>query len=142
MTDYLIRGADVLGRGVADIGVHHGRIVDPELLAAGETEVVDAAGLVALPGLVDMHTHLREPGKEDAETVLTGSRAAAAGGYTCVHAMANTAPVADTAGVVEQVHRLGRTAGFTEVVPVGAVTTGLEGRQLAELGAKIGRAHV
>src|SRR5690625_6344754 len=82
MTDYLIRGADVLGRGVADIGVHHGRIVDPELLAAGETEVVDAAGLVALPGLVDMHTHLREPGKEDAETVLTGSRAAAAGGYT------------------------------------------------------------
>src|SRR5699024_11484517 len=86
-------------------------------------------------GLVDMHTHLREPGKEDAETVLTGSRAAAAGGYTCVHAMANTAPVADTAGVVEQVHRLGRTAGFTEVVPVGAVTTGLEGRQLAALGA-------
>ena len=90
---------------------------------------------MALPGLVDMHTHLREPGKEDAETVLTGSRSAASGGYTCVHAMANTAPVADTAGVVEQVHRLGRAAGFAEVVPVGAVTTGLEGKQLAELGA-------
>src|SRR5699024_488095 len=108
MTDYLIRGADVLGRGVADIGVHHGRIVDPELLAAGETEVVDAAGLVALPGLVDMHTHLREPGKEDAETVLTGCRAAAAGGYTCVHAMTNTAPVADTAGEIGRASGRGR----------------------------------
>ncbi|HJF75482.1 MAG TPA: amidohydrolase family protein, partial [Brevibacterium linens] len=135
MTDYLIRGADVLGRGVADIAIQDGRIVDPELLGAGEYETVEGAGLVALPGFVDMHTHLREPGKEDAETVLTGSRSAASGGFTCVHAMANTAPVADTAGVVEQVHRLGRVAGFTEVVPVGAVTTGLEGRQLAELGA-------
>lgn len=135
MTDYLIRGADVLGRGVADIAIQDGRIVDPELLGAGEYETVEGAGLVALPGFVDMHTHLREPGKEDAETVLTGSRSAASGGFTCVHAMANTAPVADTAGVVEQVHRLGRAAGFTEVVPVGAVTTGLEGRQLAELGA-------
>src|SRR5699024_12552766 len=106
MTDYLIRGADVLGRGVADIGIHHGRIVDPELLAAGETDDVDAAGLVALPGLVEMHTHLREAGEEDAENVLTGSRAAAAGGYTSVHAMANTAPGADTAGDVEKVHRL------------------------------------
>ena len=135
MTDFLIRGADVLGRGVADIAIQDGRIVDPELLATGDHETVEAAGLVALPGLVDMHTHLREPGKEDAETVLTGSRSAASGGYTCVHAMANTAPVADTAGVVEQVHRLGRAAGFAEVVPVGAVTTGLEGKQLAELGA-------
>ncbi|SMX71343.1 dihydroorotase [Brevibacterium iodinum ATCC 49514] len=135
MTDYLIRGADVLGRGAADIAIQDGRIVDPELLGTSDYETVDAAGLVALPGLVDMHTHLREPGKEDAETVLTGSRSAASGGFTCVHAMANTAPVADTAGVVEQVHRLGRAAGFTEVVPVGAVTTGLEGKQLAELGA-------
>ena len=134
MTDYLIRGADVLGRGIADIAISEGTIVDPELLG-DDHEVVDATGLIALPGFVDMHTHLREPGKEDAETVLTGSRSAAAGGFTCVHAMANTAPVADTAGVVEQVHRLGRTAGYTEVVPVGAVTIGLEGRQLAELGA-------
>ncbi len=134
MTDYLISGADVLGRGIADIAISEGTIVDPELLG-DDHEVVDATGLIALPGFVDMHTHLREPGKEDAETVLTGSRSAATGGFTCVHAMANTAPVADTAGVVEQVHRLGRTAGFTEVVPVGAVTIGLEGRQLAELGA-------
>ncbi|RAE38494.1 dihydroorotase, partial [Burkholderia multivorans] len=90
MTDYLISGADVLGRGIADIAISEGTIVDPELLG-DDHEVVDATGLIALPGLVDMHTHLREPGKEDAETVLTGSRSAAAGGFTCVHAMANTA---------------------------------------------------
>jgi dihydroorotase len=91
--------------------------------------------LIALPGLVDLHTHLREPGREDAETVRTGSMAAARGGYTCVHAMANTDPVADTAGVVEQVWRLGREAGYCDVQPVGAVTVDLAGEQLAELGA-------
>ena len=85
--------------------------------------------------MVDLHTHLREPGREDAETVLTGSRAAALGGFTAVHAMANTNPVADTAGVVEQVWRLGREAGLVDVHPVGAVTVGLEGQHLAELGA-------
>ncbi len=90
---------------------------------------------VALPGLVDLHTHLREPGREDAETVESGSRAAALGGYTAVCAMANTSPVADTAGVVEQVWRLGREAGLVDVQPVGAVTVGLGGEQLAELGA-------
>jgi dihydroorotase len=97
--------------------------------------VVDAAGLVALPGLVDLHTHLREPGREDAETVESGSRAAALGGYTAVCAMANTSPVADTAGVVEQVFRLGREAGLVDVQPIGAVTVGLAGKHLAELGA-------
>jgi len=84
---------------------------------------------------VDLHTHLREPGREDAETVETGSRAAALGGYTAVCAMANTDPVADTAGVVEQVWRLGRDAGLVDVQPIGAVTVGLRGEQLAELGA-------
>ena len=79
--------------------------------------VVEADGLVALPGLVDLHTHLREPGREDSETVLTGTRAAALGGFTAVHAMANTYPVADTAGVVEQVWRLGREAGYCDVQP-------------------------
>ena len=97
--------------------------------------VLAAAGLVALPGLVDLHTHLREPGREDAETVETGSRAAALGGFTAVHAMANTDPVADTAGVVEQVWRLGEQVGLVDVVPVGAVTVGLRGERLAELGA-------
>jgi dihydroorotase len=88
-----------------------------------------------LPGLVDLHTHLREPGREDAETVLTGSQAAVSGGYTAISSMANTNPVADTAGVVEQIFRLGKTAGLCEVNPIGAVTKGLNGEQLAELGA-------
>lgn len=99
------------------------------------TEELDCSGLVALPGLVDLHTHLREPGFEQSETVLTGTQAAALGGFTAVHAMANTSPVADTAGVVEQVAALGREAGYAEVFPIGAVTVGLEGKQLAELGA-------
>lgn len=110
-------------------------IVDGETIVAVEPSTAEGDALIALPGLVDLHTHLREPGREDAETVRTGSRAAANGGFTCVHAMANTDPVADTAGVVEQVWRLGREAGFCDVQPVGAVTVGLAGEQLAELGA-------
>ncbi|NEK47411.1 amidohydrolase family protein, partial [Rhizobium leguminosarum] len=100
-----------------------------------DAEVLDASGLIALPGLVDMHTHLREPGREDAETVESGTRAAARGGYTAVFAMANSNPVADTAGVVEQVWQLGRDAGWCDVHPVGAVTVGLEGEQLSEIRA-------
>ncbi len=133
---YLIRGAALLGRERSDLLIADGVIagVGPGLSAAGAT-VIDADGLVALPGLVDLHTHLREPGREDAETVETGTRAAARGGFTAVHAMANSTPVADTAGVVEQVYSLGRRAGWVEVRPVGAVTVGLGGTQLAELGA-------
>ena len=97
-------------------------------------QVLDGAGCVLLPGLVDLHTHLREPGREDAETVETGTLSAALGGFTAVHAMANTDPVADTAGVVEQVWRLGLQAGHCDVIPVGAVTVGLRGEQMAELG--------
>jgi dihydroorotase len=128
---YLIRGVSVLGGTPTDLVVRDGLLADDG--PAGE--VIDAGGLVALPGLVDLHTHLREPGREDAETVETGSRSAAAGGYTAVCAMANTSPVADTAGVVEQVWRLGREAALVDVQPIGAVTVGLGGRQLAELGA-------
>ena len=95
----------------------------------------DAKGKLVIPGLVDLHTHLREPGREDSETVLTGSMAAVAGGFTAISAMANTNPVADTAGVVEQVFRLGKAAGLVDVNPIGAVTKGLYGEQLAELGA-------
>jgi dihydroorotase len=98
-------------------------------------EVLDGSGCVLLPGLVDLHTHLREPGREDAETVASGSAAAALGGYTAVFAMPNTDPAADTAGVVEQVWRLGRERGLVDVVPIGAVTVGRRGTQLAELGA-------
>ncbi len=90
--------------------------------------MIEAEGQILLPGLVDLHTHLREPGREDSETVLTGTKAAAVGGFTAVHAMANTLPVADTAGVVEQVWRLGKESGYCDVQPVGAVTVGLRAR--------------
>lgn len=134
---HLLRGVAPLGGEPTDLLLAEGRIVamGREATTAGATTVIDGDGLVALPGFVDPHTHLREPGREDAETVETGTRAAALGGYTAVHAMANTSPVADTAGVVEQVWRLGRDAGWVDVHPVGAVSVGLAGRQLAELGA-------
>jgi len=143
MTSYLIKGARIPSTGSdhrpgeehADVLVQEGRVALDGDWDESDHEVVDASGLILLPGLVDLHTHLREPGREDAETVLTGTQAAAMGGFTAVHAMANTDPVADTAGVVEQVWRLGREAGYCDVYPVGAVTVGLAGRQLAELGA-------
>jgi dihydroorotase len=135
---HLIKGARPLGGDAADLLLRDGVIAaigHVDTTDAADARVWDAAGLIALPGLVDLHTHLREPGREDAETVFSGTRAAAAGGYTAVHAMANTHPVADTAGVVEQVWRLGREAGYCDVRPVGAVTVGLAGSRLAELGA-------
>ncbi|MCW2638752.1 MAG: dihydroorotase [Dactylosporangium sp.] len=133
---YLVKGARILGGEPADLVIRDGVVAEMGRgLSVPGAQVVDADGLVALPGLVDLHTHLREPGREDAETVETGSRAAALGGYTAVCAMANTSPVADTAGVVEQVWRLGREAGLVDVQPIGAVTVGLAGEQLAELGA-------
>ncbi|MBW9211685.1 dihydroorotase [Mumia sp. zg.B21] len=136
MTAYVIRNANLLGDEVTDLRIVDGVISEiGRDLDTGDAEVLDADGLIALPGLVDLHTHLREPGREDAETVETGTRAAAVGGFTLVHAMANTDPVADTAGVVEQVWRLGREHGFCDVAPVGAVTVGLGGSTLAELGA-------
>ncbi len=132
----LLRGAKVLGGRPRDVLIEGERIaaVGAGLDADGAT-VIDATGQILLPGLVDLHTHLREPGREDSETVLTGTRAAAIGGFTAVHAMANTFPVADTAGVVEQVWRLGKESGYCDVQPIGAVTVGLEGKKLAELGA-------
>ncbi|MFZ5849986.1 MAG: dihydroorotase [Actinomycetota bacterium] len=138
MTTWLVRGARPLGGAPADLLLRDGLLAEVDragALGAPGAEVLDADGLVALPGLVDLHTHLREPGREDAETVASGTLAAALGGFTAVHAMANTEPVADTAGVVEQVWRLGREAGHCDVHPVGAVTVGLGGERLAELGA-------
>ncbi|MER8039712.1 dihydroorotase [Streptomyces hydrogenans] len=136
MSKILIRGAKVLGGEPQDVLIDGETIeaVGTGLSAEGAT-VIEADGQILLPGLVDLHTHLREPGREDSETVLTGTRAAATGGYTAVFAMANTHPVADTAGVVEQVYRLGKEAGYCDVQPIGAVTVGLEGKKLAELGA-------
>lgn len=136
----VLRGVRPYGEDAVDIVIADGVIVDLAAPGSADGEIVDADGLVALPGFVDLHTHLREPGREDAETVLTGSRAAALGGFTCVHAMANTSPVADTAGVVEQVWRLGQEAALVDVRPVGAVTVGLAGERMAELGAMAGSA--
>ena len=134
---WVIRGARPLGGEPADITIADAAItgIGPGATAPPGAQVLDAAGLIALPGLVDLHTHLREPGREDAETIETGTLAAALGGFTAVHAMANTDPVADTAGVTEQIWRLGRAAGHCDVQPVGAVTVGLGGSRLAEFGA-------
>ncbi|MEY3169084.1 MAG: hypothetical protein RL421_327 [Actinomycetota bacterium] len=106
-----------------------------ETLSTSAFTEINAQGLTVLPGLVDLHTHVREPGREDAETVLTGSQSAVAGGFTAISAMPNTLPVADTAGVVEQVFRLGESHGLCDVFPIGAVTVGQAGEQLAELSA-------
>ena len=136
MSSLVVRGGRPYGGEVRDVVIESGVIAGVVEPGTGHGDLVlDASDCVVLPGLVDLHTHLREPGREHAETIETGSRAAAKGGFTCVHAMANTSPVADTAGVVEQVWRRGQEVGLVEVRPVGAVTIGLEGQRLAELGA-------
>jgi dihydroorotase len=133
---WLIRGATLPDGTGTDIRLDGARIVElGTSLSQSGASVIDADGLVALPGLVDLHAHLREPGFEQSETVQSGSRAAARGGFTSVFAMANTLPAQDTAGVVEQVLALGESAGYVDVQPIGAVTVGLAGKQLAELGA-------
>lgn len=144
-TTYVLRGVRPYGTDPVDVVLSDGVIAAigaPGTIEAGEGQgagavvrEIQAEGHVLLPGLVDLHTHLREPGREDAETVFSGTRAAAAGGFTAVHAMANTTPTQDTAGVVEQVYRLGQEAGWVDVHPIGAVTVGLGGEKLAELGA-------
>lgn len=134
--DVVIKGAKLPNGTVSDICIQGEHVIDVVKEFSGTaTKVIDATGCVVLPGLVDLHTHLREPGREDAETVLSGSKAGAKGGFTALSAMANTSPVADTAGVVEQVYRLGHEAGYLDVFPIGAVTQGLRGEELSEIGA-------
>ena len=135
--NYLLKGLTLPDGSKSDIEIRNAKISALSTSIAKSEDVieVDLTGSVALPGLVDLHTHLREPGKEDAETVLSGSMAAAKGGFVAVSAMANTSPVADTAGVVEQVYALGQSAGFVDVFPIGAVTRGLLGEHLSEIGA-------
>lgn len=141
MSALVITGATAYAAGLApegrtgDVVVVDGVVTDLAASDAPEgATVIDADGLVLLPGFVDLHTHLREPGREDAETICSGSRAAAVGGYTAVLAMANTNPVTDTAEAAERILDLGRACGLVDVQPIGAVTHGLEGEQLAELG--------
>lgn len=133
----LIKNVKVYGESAQDVLIDGEKIVEikPAGKISNAEQIIDGKDKVLLPGLVDLHTHLRQPGREDAETVLSGARAASRGGFTAVHAMANTTPVADTAGVVEQVFRLGEDTGLVAVHPVGAVTVSLAGEQLAELKA-------
>jgi len=144
MSRYILKEATLPDGVVTDILIGDQRIESiASNLTDANAEVISAKGCIVLPGLVDLHTHLREPGREDSETVLSGSMAAAKGGYVAVSAMANTSPVADTAGVVEQVFRLGQEAGLVDVFPIGAVTQGLEGVALSEMGAMAdSKAHV
>lgn len=132
--EFTIKNSRLLDDSIVDVVIKNGVIseIGNNLNKGGK---IDADKNLLIPGLVDLHTHLREPGREDSETVATGSMAAAKGGFTAISAMANTFPVADTAGVVEQVYRLGQEAGFCDVFPIGAVTQGLAGKSLAELGA-------
>lgn len=134
----LLKNGSLKGEKNVDLLIENDKIkkIGPaNSLTDENAQVIDLSGLIILPGLVDLHTHLREPGREDAETIATGSAAAARGGFTAVHAMANTLPVADTAGVVEQVWNLGKNVGLVDVYPIGAVTVGLKGEKLAELSA-------
>ncbi|WP_067656989.1 dihydroorotase [Nocardia harenae] len=136
MTGLLIQGALLYGEGEpVDVLIADGEIREIGAdLDAGDAEILAAHGRVLLPGFVDLHTHLREPGREDTETIETGSAAAALGGYTAVFAMANTDPVADSVVVTDHVFRRGREVGLVDVHPVGAVTVGLRGERLAEMG--------
>jgi dihydroorotase len=135
----LLRGARLVDPASGHDGTTDVLVVDETIeslaaAAAPGAEVLDCDGLVLAPGFVDLHTHLREPGREDAETVESGSRAGAVGGYTAVCAMPNTDPVADTAAVILEVRNLGDKAGLGEVVPAAAITKGLEGDSLVEMG--------
>ncbi|MDY5786161.1 dihydroorotase [Corynebacterium sp.] len=138
MASTLITNVRPYGEDAVDVLIDNGVIsrVEAGLADAGVSadEVIDGKGNILLPGLVDMHVHLREPGREDTETIATGSDAAARGGFTAVFTMANTVPVIDQPFLAEAVWEKGQTHGTCDVYPVGSITVGLEGKQLTEIG--------
>jgi dihydroorotase len=132
----LIKGGAIAGGDIANILIKDGLIAEiAKTIDVKADEVIEATGCILLPGFVDLHTHLREPGRENSETIATGSLAAARGGYVAVSAMANTLPVADNSAIVEQVAAIGKSVGLVDVFPIGAVTKNLEGHELADLGS-------
>jgi dihydroorotase len=131
----VLKSVSILGAPPVDIEIEGGLISLIGKSNAIDAQVIDCAGFIALPGFVDLHTHLREPGRENSETIATGSQSAARGGYVAVSAMANTLPVADTAAIVEQVQNIGSSIGLVDVFPVGAVTKGLAGKELSDIGS-------
>ena len=131
----VLKSVSILGAAPVDVEIENGLISLIGKSNASDAQVIECAGLVALPGFVDLHTHLREPGRENSETIATGSKAAARGGYVAVSAMANTLPVADTAAIVEQVRNIGSNIGLVDVFPIGAVTKGLAGHELSDIGS-------
>ena len=140
----LIRGGRVVDPaqgldGFVDLLLEEGRVarLEERITPARGVEVVDAAGLVVVPGLIDLHVHLREPGQEYKETVRTGTMAAAAGGFTAVCCMANTDPVNDHRSVTEHIRGEAERHGYARVHPIGAVSKGLEGKVLAEIGEMV-----
>lgn len=136
MTELIVlKSISIVGQTPTDIEIADGVIsfIGPSTRSDGV--IIDCSGLVALPGFVDLHTHLREPGRENSETIATGSLAAARGGYVALSAMANTLPVADTAAIVEQVKSIGERVGLVDIFPIGAVTRGLNGEELSDIGS-------
>jgi len=131
----ILKQVSILGLEPVDIEISDGRICSIGEFPATDAIIFDCTGLIALPGFVDLHTHLREPGRENSETIASGSLAAVRGGYVAVSAMANTLPVADTAAIVEQVRNIGISVGLVDVFPIGAVTKGLRGEELADIGS-------
>jgi len=142
MSVLVLRNVRPFGGEPGDLALADGKVIAASQVPA-DARHLDCAGLIALPGLVDLHTHLREPGRPEAETIESGTSAAARGGYAAVFAMANTTPVADSAAAVEHIAALGRRAGHCDVYPVGAVSIGLAGSRLADIaGMADSAAHV
>ncbi|MHB8842101.1 MAG: amidohydrolase family protein, partial [Candidatus Aquicultor sp.] len=142
MSRYLIQGGRVIDPAnniddTLDVLIEDGKIEAVGKHLTADAEVIDASGMVVAPGLVDMHVHLRDPGRTDEETVETGLRAAAKGGFTSIACMPNTDPVTDSPSVVEYIQRQARDAGFGNVFPIGAITHGLAGERLSEMGELI-----